>query len=416
MGVKEPNKRPEDERKGRLRVARGLVVKVGTSTVTGPQGELCNERVEPIVGSTARLMADGRQVVLVSSGAIGLGRNLLGLHHSRLHDMVTKQACAAVGQSLLMEAYKNLFAAWGVRVAQVLLTEEDFTNWGRYTNLRRTIERLLGLKVLPIVNENDTVSTRELESVASRTRNVPFSDNDRLAALVMSGLEADALVLLTNVDGLLARSVSETGGTSNKRALSEVIPLIEEVTAELKNLAAGPSPSGRGGMITKLEAAEIAMNCGGTAVIANGQSPNILDRVFAGDQVGTAFLPAKRIRGKRRWIAYAAEVRGRAVVDQGAQRAITQGKASLLVSRSEEHTSELQSPMYLVCRLLLEKKNKTRPGPGRRRAGRARRSPAAPARGVAGRRSPMCGRHAPRCRHRASERQGYVVAAPVTGV
>ncbi|PYT69588.1 MAG: glutamate 5-kinase [Acidobacteria bacterium] len=297
MGVKEPNKRPEDERQGRLRVARRLVVKVGTSTVTGPQGELCNERVEPIVGSTARLMADGRQVVLVSSGAIGLGRNLLGLHHSRLHDMVTKQACAAVGQSLLMEAYKNLFAAWGVRVAQVLLTEEDFTNWGRYTNLRRTIERLLGLKVLPIVNENDTVSTRELESVASRTRNVPFSDNDRLAALVMSGLEADALVLLTNVDGLLARSVSETGGTSNKRALSEVIPLIEEVTAELKNLAAGPSPSGRGGMITKLEAAEIAMNCGGTAVIAphfclpNGSEEN-----------GGGLLTLPRCGGEQSWI------------------------------------------------------------------------------------------------------------------
>ena len=333
VGVKEPSKRPEDERRGRLRVARRLVVKVGTTTVTGPQGELCKERIEPIVGSTARLMADGRQVVLVSSGAIGLGRNLLGLHHSRLHDMVTKQACAAVGQSLLMEAYKNLFASWGVRVAQVLLTEEDFTNWGRYTNLRRTIERLLGLKVLPIVNENDTVSTRELEPVGSRTKNVvPFSDNDRLAALVMSGLEADALVLLTNVDGLLARGVSKTGGTSNKRASSDVIPIIEEVTAELKNLAAGPSPGGRGGMITKLEAAEIAMNCGGTAVIANGQSPNILDRVFAGDQVGTAFLPTKRIRGKRRWIAYAAEVRGRAVVDEGARQAITQGKASLLLS------------------------------------------------------------------------------------
>ena len=332
VGVKEPSKRPEDEGQGRLRVARRLVVKVGTTTVTGPQGELCKERIEPIVGSTARLMADGRQVVLVSSGAIGLGRNLLGLHHSRLHDIVTKQACAAVGQSLLMEAYKNLFASWGVRVAQVLLTEEDFTNWGRYTNLRRTIERLLGLKVLPIVNENDTVSTRELEPVGSRTKNVPFSDNDRLAALVMSGLEADALVLLTNVDGLLGRGVSKTGGTSNKRASSDVIPIIEEVTAELKNLAAGPSPGGRGGMITKLEAAEIAMNCGGTAVIANGQSPNILDRVFAGDQVGTAFLPTKRVRGKRRWIAYAAEVRGRAVVDEGAQQAITHGKASLLLS------------------------------------------------------------------------------------
>ena len=176
---------------------------------------------------------------------------------------------------------------------------------------------------------------------------MPFSDNDRLAALVMSGLEADALVLLTNVDGFLRSGVSETGGASNKRALSEVIPIIEEVKAELKNLAAGPSPGGRGGMITKLEAAEIAMNCGGTAVIANGQSPNVLDRVFAGEQVGTAFLPTKRIRGKRRWIAYAAEVRGRAVVDEGAQQAITQRKASLLLSGVVRIDSPF-SPMDVV--------------------------------------------------------------------
>ncbi|HVH71923.1 MAG TPA: glutamate 5-kinase [Candidatus Dormibacteraeota bacterium] len=338
--MREEYQRPEDERQRRLRGARRLVVKVGTTTVTGPEGDLCKERVEPIAGSIARLMTAGRQVVLVSSGAIGLGRNLLGLHRSRLHDMVTKQACAAVGQSLLMDAYKSLFATWGVKVAQVLLTEEDFSNWRRYSNLRHTIEKLLGFDVLPIVNENDTVSTRELESVAPRTRTAAFSDNDRLAALVMSGLEADALVLLTNVAGLLRRGALGTEGGSNDDRLFEVIPVVDEVTAELKNLAAGPSMSGRGGMVTKLEAAEIAMNCGGTAVIANGQSPNILDRIFAGDQVGTVFLPTKRIKGKRRWIAYAAEVRGRVVVDAGAQRAITNGKASLLESgvvRIESH-------------------------------------------------------------------------------
>ena len=125
------------------------------------------------------------------------------MHRSRLADLVTKQACAAVGQSLLMDAYKNLFANWDVKVAQVLLTEEDFTNWRRYSNLQHTMEKLLGFGVLPIVNENDTVSTAELESPESGARSAVFSDNDRLAALVMSGLEADALVLLTNVDGLL---------------------------------------------------------------------------------------------------------------------------------------------------------------------------------------------------------------------
>ena len=195
----------EAERERLLRAARRLVIKVGTTTVTGAEGELCLERVEPIVRSIAALMKEGRQVVLVSSGAVGLGRGWLGLHRSRLNDLVTKQACAAVGQSLLMDAYKNLFAKWDIKIAQVLLTEEDFTNWGRYSNLQHTMEKLIGFGVLPIVNENDTVSTAELESVATGSRTVAFSDNDRLAALVMSGLEADALVLLTNVDGLLRR-------------------------------------------------------------------------------------------------------------------------------------------------------------------------------------------------------------------
>jgi len=320
-----------------LRAARRLVIKVGTATVTGTEGELSLERVEPIVRSIATLMRAGRQVVLVSSGAVGLGRGWLGLHRSRLNDLVTKQACAAVGQSLLMDAYKNLFAKWGIKIAQVLLTEEDFTNWSRYSNLQHTMEKLLGFGVLPIVNENDTVSTAELESIAAGSRATAFSDNNRLAALVMSGLEADALVLLTNVDGLLRRE--SEGGEGN-----EVIPLVDEVTSELTALGAGPSASGRGGMRTKLEAAAIAMNCGGTAVIANGNVADVLDRVFAGDPIGTAFLPAKRMRGKRRWIAYAAGVRGRVVVDAGAHRAITQGKASLLASgivRVENHFASM---------------------------------------------------------------------------
>jgi glutamate 5-kinase len=158
-----------------------------------------------------------------------------------------------------------------------------------------------------------------------------------LAALVMSGLEADALVLLTNVDGLL-RAARPNGD------FGEVIPLVDEITPELMALGSGPSASGRGGMRTKLEAAAIAMNCGGTAVIANGSVGDAIDRLFAGETIGTVFLPAKRMRGKRRWIAYAAGVRGRVVVDAGAHRAITQGKASLLASgvvRVENHFASM---------------------------------------------------------------------------
>jgi len=332
-------------RQNQLQASRRVVIKVGTTTVTGADGELCLERVEPIVRSIASLMKAGRQVVLVSSGAVGLGRGWLALHRSRLEDLVTKQACAAVGQSLLMDAYKNLFGKWDIKIAQVLLTEEDFTNWRRYSNLQHTMEKLIGFGVLPIVNENDTVSTAELESGVPGSRTIAFGDNDRLAALVMSGLEADALVLLTNVDGLLHQeSVGDSDRSADRNGESAPIDFVEKITPQLRALAAGPSASGRGGMRTKLEAAEIAMNCGGVAVIANGNSPDTLDRLFAGEPVGTTFLPAKRMRGKRRWIAYAADVRGKIVVDAGAHRAITQGKASLLASgivRVETHFAPL---------------------------------------------------------------------------
>ena len=311
----------ERETRQKLSAARRIVIKLGTSTVTDAQGSVCAERVDPVAQAIARLMAENRQVVLVSSGAVGLGRSLLGLHPARLKDMAVKQACAAAGQSLLMESYKRRFDALGQKVAQVLLTEEDFSNWNRYSNLRRTMEKLLGFGALPIVNENDTVSTAELESVG---RQAAFSDNDRLAALVMSGMEADALVLVTNVDGFLQKSAGA------KHA--DVVPFVERVTPEIKAQAAGPSQSGRGGMTTKIEAAEIAMNCGGVAAIVNGAISDSLRRALAGERVGTVFAPGTRMRGKRRWLAYAAGVRGRVVVDAGAQRAITAGKASLLNS------------------------------------------------------------------------------------
>jgi glutamate 5-kinase len=307
-------------RKG-LRAARRIVIKLGTSTVTEPNGELCAKRVLPIVEEIAELMEEDRQVVLVTSGAVGLGRWLLGLHTARLKDMAVRQACAAAGQGLLMAAYKRMFEEHQVKVAQVLLTEEDFSNWRRYSNLRRTMEKLIGFGVLPIVNENDTVSTAELEE-KGEGRKAAFSDNDRLAALVMSGLEADALVLLTNVTGLLR----------TKNGAAETLGYVEQITPELRALAAGPSLGGRGGMASKLEAAEIAMNCGGIAVIGDGNDPATLKRIFAGEKHGTVFAPGARMKGKRRWIAFAAGVSGRVVVDGGAHRAITARKASLLSS------------------------------------------------------------------------------------
>ena len=189
-------KASEIEWQRRLRAAQRVVIKVGTSLISGAAGEVRSAHIEPLVGSMAEMKKVGRQVVLVSSGAVGLGAGRLGLHSSRLHDVVVRQACAAVGQSLLMHAYEKLFREHDITIAQVLLTEDDFTDWKRYTNLRRTMEKLLKLGVIPIVNENDTVSTAELEYVASAAQERAFGDNDRLAALLMSGLEADVLVLL----------------------------------------------------------------------------------------------------------------------------------------------------------------------------------------------------------------------------
>src|SRR6266511_2479833 len=344
----------EIERQRRLRAGQRVVIKLGTSVVTGADGKVCIERIEPLLRSIPALKDAGRQVVLVSSGAVGLGAGRLDLHQSRLKDVVVRQACAAVGQSLLMHAYEQLFRARDVKIAQVLLTEDDFTDFRRYTNLHRTMEKLLKLGVLPIINENDTVSTAELEyeqsSVVSGHERI-FGDNDRLAALVMSKLEADALVLLTDVDGLLLRKPkagnvtqtvvlrddSELSTTRAKRsngANDEAvpIPLVEEITDELKAIAEGPSTGGRGGMLTKLEAAQIAMQAGGVSVIANGTKPKILDRIFAGEQIGTTFMSSSRMAAKRRWITFAAGVRGRVIVNEGAREAIMGGKASLLAS------------------------------------------------------------------------------------
>lgn len=360
----------ESERQRRLRTAQRIVIKLGTSTVTGETGEVRVDRIEPLARSIAALKSAGRQVVLVSSGAVGLGAGRLGLHQSRLKDVVARQACAAVGQSLLMYAYEQLFRVHEVKIAQMLLTEDDFTDFRRYANLRRTMEKLLKLGVLPIINENDTVSIAELEydqSLSSSGQERVFGDNDRLAALVMSKLEADALILLTNVDGLFLHkpkanvrqadrgplprsrsgvleslrsgsSVSTTSEESNGAddgiddGMTVPIPLVDEITDELKAAAGGPSAGGRGGMLTKLEAAQIAMQAGGVCVVANGKTPKVLERITAGEPIGTAFISTSRMAGKRRWITYAAGVRGRVIVNDGARDAIMGGKASLLAS------------------------------------------------------------------------------------
>jgi glutamate 5-kinase len=299
--------------------ARRLVVKVGTGVVCNTENEFDSRQVAALAASISGLVNAGRQVVLVSSGAVTLGAAELGIHRSRLKDASITRACAAVGQCKLMQAYAESFRPHGVKVAQVLVTEDDFSDLKRYSILRQTFERLLKLGAVPIVNENDTVTNIYTEQAPV------FRDNDRLAALVLSKLDADALVLLSNVDGLLY-------SPNQDLAKAMVVSMVTEITAAIRDCARGASATGRGGMTAKLEAAEIAMQAGGMVVIANGKTPGILERVFQGEEMGTLFLPGSRLAGKRRWLAFATTVRGQVTINTNAARALLHRQASLLIS------------------------------------------------------------------------------------
>ena len=299
----------------RLRRAVGagqrLVVKVGSSSLTSADGgHLDHGALSALVDVLATRRAQGRQVVLVSSGAIAAGIGPLGLSR-RPTDLATQQAAASVGQGALVAAYQAAFSAHGLTVGQVLLTADDVTRRAHYTNARRTLERLLELGIVPIVNENDTVATQEIR----------FGDNDRLAALVADLVGADALVLLTDVDSLYDGPPSQGG--------SRRVPLVETV-ADLDAVRIGGTGSsvGSGGMVTKVEAAGIA----GAAGI-----PTLLTRLadvtgaLAGEDRGTVFAPAAATRASRkRWLAHATTARGRLVLDEGAVAAVTHRRKSLL--------------------------------------------------------------------------------------
>ena len=299
--------------------ARRVVVKVGTGVVCNEQNQFDPQQVARLASGIAGQVNAGRQIVLVSSGAVTLGAAELGVHRSRLKDASVTRACAAVGQCKLMEAYAESFRPHGRKVAQVLVTEDDFSDLKRHSILRQTFERLLKLGAVPIVNENDTVTNIYTEQAPV------FRDNDRLAALVLSKLEADALVLLSNVDGLLYRA-------NQSLAHATVVTMVTEITTAIRESAQGTSATGRGGMAAKLDAAEIAMHAGGMVVIANGKTPGIMERIFQGEEVGTLFIPGSRMAGKRRWLAFATTVRGQVAINANAANALLHRQASLLVS------------------------------------------------------------------------------------
>ncbi len=306
------------EARARVAAARRVVVKVGTNVVMADDGTLALGRLYGLIEAVAGERRHGREMVVVSSGAVGLGAQRLDLA-GRPKTLALKQACAAIGQGRLMSIWSEAFEKVGVIAAQVLLTEDDFSSRSRYLALRATLEELLSLGVVPVLNENDTVGTTELEASAGHV----FGDNDKLSALVASKIGADLLVILSDVDGL------HTANPARNRSARR-IPVVAEVNSEVRALAEGAGARGRGGMATKLEAAAIATASGALAVVASGRRSGILEEILAGSDAGTLFLPKSTLSGKRRWIAWAALPSGAIHVNDGARAALVSGKASLL--------------------------------------------------------------------------------------
>ena len=292
----------------RIARARRIVVKVGSSSLTSVDGGIDPQRIGRIVDALAAARKDGREVVLVSSGAIAAGMGPLGMR-TRPRDLASQQAAASVGQGLLVEQYAALFALHGFTVGQVLLTVDDTTRQGTYRNALRTFDRLLELGIVPVVNENDTVATQEIR----------FGDNDRLAALVAHLVRADALFLLSDVDALYTAHPAAAGA----ERIAEVRN-IDELSADTTQVG---SAVGTGGMTTKLEAARIAVGAGIPVVLAAAEQ---VSEALAG-QVGTVFHPSGKRRSSRlNWLAHASRPTGELELDEGAVKAITKGKASLL--------------------------------------------------------------------------------------
>jgi len=288
-----------------------IVVKIGTNILT-KGGGVDAGYVRRVAGQVNSLLKTGRQVVIVSSGAIGMGLGQLAAEKAR--DIKMRQACAAIGQPLLMAEYRKSFLRYGVTVAQVLLTAEVLSNRKTYLNLRNSIETLLELSVVPILNENDSVSTDEIGSA--------FGDNDKLSALVASKIDADLLIMLSDIDALYDKNPRKF---ANARPIRTVFEITDDI---VRNAGGRGSTRGTGGMKTKIEAAKIASNAGCRIVLANGRLKNVIGRIIAGDQIGTIFMPKRRLSNRARWILNSSAA-GTICIDDGAMRAVRNRKSLL---------------------------------------------------------------------------------------
>lgn len=309
-----------------------LVVKVGSAVLTDKNG-LAVHRLNHLVTQLAQLRSQGLEITLVSSGAVAAGRGRLP-SKAKLKTVRAKQALAAVGQGILMQAYAAAFSGYEMPVAQVLLTRDGLIERERYNNVKNTLQTLLQWNVLPIINENDTVATEELQ----------FTDNDQLSVLVMNLTEAELLVCLSDIDGLYDNDPREN---SKARLIHEV----RNIDSSILQMAGDiPGRAGRGGMKSKLQAARMATSCGIPMIVAGGRIPNVLLRLMSGEVIGTLFhATSRRIHGKKPWIAFTLPRKGKLILDDGAVQAITQGGKSLLAVGIKALEGRFQAGNCVSC-------------------------------------------------------------------
>ena len=303
-------------KRNEIKNAVRVVVKIGTSTLTYNNGKLNLFRIEKLVRELADLANQGKEIILVTSGAVGAGLDRLG-STERPKTIPEKQAVAAIGQGILMHMYEKLFAEYGQIVAQVLLTRENSVKHKLYINSRNTLLTLLKMGVIPVINENDAIAIDELK----------IGDNDTLSATVATIVDADLLIILSDIEGVF------TANPQNDPT-AQLIEEITDITPEIEELAGGAgSKLGTGGMYTKIQAAKIAVNAGVTMVIASGALEGVVRNILSGEKIGTIF-PAKEqhLQVRKSWLAFGAMIKGELVVDEGCEKAlITEGSSLLSV-------------------------------------------------------------------------------------
>jgi glutamate 5-kinase len=299
-----------------LNSVKRLVVKVGSRVLTTAENELDQSLIVSLAAEISSLRRSGREVIVVSSGAVAAGRHQLGID-GRPRTIPQKQAAAAVGQPLLMHAYAEAFGRFGVKTAQILLTRDDLADRQRFLNARAALDTLLSCGIVPIINENDTVVVEEIK----------FGDNDNLSALVTNLAESNLLIILTDIDGFFDADPRINAGAKR-------VPLVRSITREIEQAAGGSgSTVGTGGMVTKIAAAKKAARYGVPTILANGRETGILSRIAAGEDLGTLFLPSgENLNRRKHWIAYTLRPRGRVIVDTGAAKVLRQHGRSLLPS------------------------------------------------------------------------------------